>query len=183
MGIVTLRVKDILSTRSQVTRLYAIQDGVGFGRVNVSLLFRSVEAKIPRNYLGWNTGTIEVLSDLVFEPAEGLGDEAELKTLKLRISTSDGNYKVKTSHAQKEGDARASWKLDEVVRLPVYDRYASALMFDIGPGTKVLGFGPDSNAAAALWFQDLVDDEEEEVRIPVIRGENLDSLKHNVSFL
>lgn len=56
MGVVTLPLAKILANSSQVTKLYAMQDGVGFGRVNISVLFRSVEAKLPRNYLGWDTG-------------------------------------------------------------------------------------------------------------------------------
>ena len=52
MGIVNLKLSEVLATSSQNTKLYSIQDGVGFGRVNISVLFRSVEMLIPRNFLG-----------------------------------------------------------------------------------------------------------------------------------
>lgn len=52
LGVATLKLSDILVNSSQVTNLYSLQDGVGFGRVNVALLFRSVEAKLDRSFLG-----------------------------------------------------------------------------------------------------------------------------------
>jgi len=179
MGIVTLPLAKILSNSSQVTRLYAMQDGVGFGRVNISLLFRSVEAKVPRNYLGWETGTLEILSDIRFEPASGSVDSVGAKKLKISVSSSDAQYKIKAKSAHTEGQ-NVSWSLDETVRLPLYDRYSSSLVFELDPGTKIMGLGSEADAVATLWFQDLVDDEETEVRIPLVSADNISILRQNV---
>ena len=64
LGVVSLDLTDVFETSSAVTRLYSITEGVGFGRVNVSLLFKAVDTKLPRELLGWETSTIEVISDI-----------------------------------------------------------------------------------------------------------------------
>jgi len=178
MGIVNLPLSSILTNSSQVTRLYAMQDGVGFGRVNISLLFRSVEASIPRNYLGWDTGTIEILSDIHFEPAGESGKTIDAD--KLKISTSDASYKVPAKQAKKDGQSITWTMKEDMIRLPVYERYSSSLVFEVDPGTKILGIGSEADAVACLWFQDLVDDEEVDIRIPLVTGKSILILRENV---
>lgn len=52
MGVATLKLSEIFTNASQATRIYSLQDGVGFGRANISVLFRSVEAKLEPSLLG-----------------------------------------------------------------------------------------------------------------------------------
>jgi hypothetical protein len=56
LGVVPLKLSDILQTSSQVTRWYPLDGGVGFGRIRISLLFRSIETRLPPNQLGWDVG-------------------------------------------------------------------------------------------------------------------------------
>jgi hypothetical protein len=85
---------------------------------------------------------------------------------------------VATTH----DDGSVNWDLDEMIRLPVYDRYASSLTFELGSsGLPLVAGGPD--AIAVLWLQDLVDDEEEELRIPLITGKDLKNLRQQVRWL
>lgn len=52
LGVATLKLSDVLINSSQVTSLYSLQDGVGFGRANIAVLFRSIETKLQPSYLG-----------------------------------------------------------------------------------------------------------------------------------
>ena len=138
------------------------------------------DASILLDLLTLPVSTLEILSNIRFEPEQGAADhDISAKTLKVSVSTSDAQHKIKAKAAHKEGEA-INWHLDELVRLPVYDRYSSALVFELDPGTKILGIGGDPDAVASLWFQDLVDDEETEVRIPVVAGKDIDLLRQNV---
>jgi len=164
--VVTLPLGDLFKTQSQVTRLFSIQDGVGFGRVNISLLFKGVNLQLPPSLHGWETGTVEVLSEI---RATGLDSSFASKQLVLR--TTDDVEKIPRSAASQDGDD-IIWTLgrgqNAERRLPVYHRFASALVLDIG-GTK-----PD--AVAILWLQDIVDNEVAEVNINIMKGEHLQQL-------
>ena len=65
LGAITLKLSEILQTSSQVTSVYALDGGIGYGRITVSVLFRSVNLKLPKNLLGWDLGSLEVLGDEV----------------------------------------------------------------------------------------------------------------------
>lgn len=56
---VNIKLQHLFAEASEVTRLFAIEEGIGFGRVNVSLLFKPVKVELPPNLLGWETGTVE----------------------------------------------------------------------------------------------------------------------------
>jgi len=175
LGIVTVKLADIFKNSSEVTRLFSLQEGIGYGRANISFLFRSVKTDLPRNMLGWDTGTVEVVGDVSIE---AVGDH-DFKTKKLSFSTTEHEYKAPSKVARVEGSGRITWDLPEdVVRLPVYNRYASALLFEIGSGGP--GFiGQDSDYIAMVWLQDVLDNEETSVRVPVIKSSKLEIVRQN----
>ena len=51
-----------LVNASEVTRFYSLEKGLGTGCTRISLLFRPIEAKLPPNLLGFDTGTLEIRS-------------------------------------------------------------------------------------------------------------------------
>lgn len=73
------------------------------------------------------------------------------------------------------------WDLPvDKVRLPVYNRYSSAVLFEIGTG----GIGPlgsGSDYVAMVWLKDVPDDEEMPVRVPVIKSGKLKQIRQNYS--
>lgn len=70
------------------------------------------------------------------------------------------------------------WNVD-CLRLPVYNRYSASLTFEIGGSLAIAG-GRQPEALAVLWLQDLVDNEETDIVLPVVMGRNLRHLKQNV---
>lgn len=138
-------------------------------------MFRQVKTDLPRSLFGWETGTLEVPSGVRIEPAPGFEG---FNVKKLEISTTDHTYKVPASAAQLENGA-VYWDIPvEKVRLPVYNRYSSAVVFDISSGGLGLG---GQEFLAVYWFQDMPDDEETQIRVPVIKSKNLKQLKQNYS--
>ncbi|EJD48327.1 hypothetical protein AURDEDRAFT_183631 [Auricularia subglabra TFB-10046 SS5] len=170
LGIISLNVKDVLSGSSEATGLYALEEGVGFGRANVSILFKSVNLKLPRPLLGWDTATVEVLPSPI---TLNITTPKKEKFKKLLLSTSDSTEKLTKPSGPN------TWTIDAPVRLPVYARYASAFFVELRDGGfELLDRGPD--AVALLWLKDLEDDKEVEMDLPVWTADKLEILKQNV---
>ncbi|POW03874.1 hypothetical protein PSHT_11517, partial [Puccinia striiformis] len=157
------------SSCSQVTRIFALQEGVGFGRAQISVLFESVELQLPRNLLGWNTATLEITSPI----------KAEL------------HYKLPLVTDQPESPNSVVWGNEcqipdhdrTLLRVPIYSRYKSNVTFQIGGGSKITSILPGESSAhkhiAVLWLHTLEDDVEQEIRLPIISGPNMTTLRQN----
>lgn len=122
LGVVDLPLDKVLSHASQSTQLYALQSGVGFGRVQISILFKSVEAQLPKNQLGWSTGTVCVVDHVRLEPVEG--STFEFKEKKLVVSTSEASQKLAGSVANIDTSGKIQWDVDESIRLPTCELLA-----------------------------------------------------------
>lgn len=170
LGIVNLKLRDVFKNASQVTKMWALQDGVGFGRVNVSLLFKGIEIDLPKELRGWDTGTVCVRSPVKVELNDDVTD-FDLKAKKLLLATTVARQRLPGHKATKVDNERAvEWNVDEDIRLPVYDRYSSALYFDYGGHQYSVGqlLKDKPDAFAALWLRDVADNEVTRVRVPVI---------------
>lgn len=164
---------------SKSTTIY--QFAAGYGRANISFLFRQVKTDLPRNLLGWETGTAEVLGSITIEPVSSFSEG--FSTKKLAVSTSDDTYKVPSSAARSVDGGSVVWDLPvEKVRLPVYNRYSSAVLFEIGSG-GVGPLGANSDFVAMVWLKDIPDDEEALVRVPVIKTGKMKQIRQNYSKL
>ena len=99
------------------------------------------------------------------------------------MSTTDDSFKIPASAAQEQEGGKVVWDVPvERIRLPVYNRYASAVLFEIGSG----GIGPlgaSSDYVAMYWLKDIVDNEETEIRVPVLRCKKLKQVRQNYSEL
>ncbi|GAA5879834.1 hypothetical protein JCM8547_005778 [Rhodosporidiobolus lusitaniae] len=167
LGIVNLPLKDLLAHSSEVTRLYALQDGVGFGKVSISVLFQGVKVQLPRELSGWETGVVRCTKPIKVEPVDGVA--FNFKEKKLVVSTLETSEKLPGKAATTLSDRSIEWDVGEELRLPTTDRYSSALTFDYGgDAVAVAGLGKKVEAFATLWLAELVDDVPKDIRIPVI---------------
>ena len=175
LGVVPLKLPDILETSSQVTRWYPLDGGIGFGRVRISLLFRSIETRLPPNMLGWDIGTFEFLSDRVLATGPAVKSNTKLK---LRTGGSIGAIPRRQCHKTSEGDG-VYWDLTAKegkhnVRLPVKYRYRSPVVFEFHvPGKR------GATAYAQMWLQHLTDNEPVDVNIPIWITKNPNRLTQN----
>lgn len=128
--------EEIFASSSQATNLYALRDGVGFGRVNISVLFKGIQIDLPRNERGWDTATV-VASSVRVEPVEN--STFNFKEKKLTLSTLEATQKLPASSANVDSTGKLEWTIDSHIRLPTYDRYSSALYFDYGGSSLAVG--------------------------------------------
>ena len=175
IGVVPLKISDILQTASQASRWYPLDGGVGFGRVRISLLFRSVELKLPPPQLGWDIGTFEFVSDKITTSGY-----APAKQVKIRLRTGGSSAKIGKKCSSAEGDGIqfdiSGLQGNENVRLPVRHRHRSPIFWEFYPSGKR---NPD--AYAALWLLELVDGEEKDFDIPIYKADN--SLRLSQSYI
>lgn len=196
LGIVSVRLSEVFAESSSVTQLYAITEGVGFGkcvsnclssgrfmlisiRANISFAFRGMQTTLPPNMRGWDTGTLEV-GDASMSVTTTNSDLFEAKAHRLRVLTSERVEVMPKKEANVSGN-NIDWSFD-TLRLPVYNRYQSSVVFEIGKSggaLSALGVNVKPDAIAVLWMQDLTDDIEQEVRLPVIVGEDVETLRQN----
>lgn len=173
LGVIPLKLSDIFDTRSQVTRWYPLDGGIGFGRIRISLLFRSIETRLPPAILGWDVGTFEFASPRLL----GL-NYAHHASVKLRTGGSIGKISVKQCHALEEGDGYY-WDVSAesakgAVRLPVKYRYRSPVIFEFHDDSR-----RKASAYAILWLQHLIDNENTPVNLPIWKTRNAPRLIQN----
>lgn len=173
IGVVPLKISDILQTSSEATRWYPLDGGIGFGRIRISLLFRSIELMLPPPQLGWDIGTFEFLSD-------SISITNYSAYAKLRMRTGGSSASIKRNMMTKEEDGVSFNVSGEGsstrIRLPVRHRYRSPIFFELHPSGK-----RGANAFAALWLLELVDGEEKEFDIPLYTCNN--SLRLSQSYI
>lgn len=169
LGVVMLKLSDLLVNSSQITRLWSLEQGLGYGRIRLSLLFRPVEAKLPMTLLGFDTGTLEIK-----ELSAQVDDSAALDLAKcqVRLKTTKSNSaeKVSRRNAQRQQDGRVVWAEDggDLKGIPVRMRYGSALLMSFKDGTSVIGLKRTGRKALAmLWLRDITDNDEQTVEIPL----------------
>jgi hypothetical protein len=187
IGVVPLRLTDILQTSSQSTRWYPLDGGIGFGRIRISLLFRSVELRLPPTQLGFGEiGTFEFTSDALttsgYSPSE---------RTKIRMRTGGSSASVKSEVCRRTDDGNGlTWDISgnstttngktkhksTRIRLPVRFRYRSPVFFEFHlPGQR----RKKTDTFAALWLQDVPDAEERDFDIPLWRCNNGMRLSQN----
>ncbi|GLI75402.1 hypothetical protein PoHVEF18_003656 [Penicillium ochrochloron] len=159
LGVVPLKLSDLLQTSSQVTRWYPLDGGIGFGRIRISILLRHVETKLPPNMLGWDVGTFEFVSNKIL--AKDYGRQCKIK---LRTGGSTGKITRKAGNLDGKD---LSYDISEEtfrdsLRMPVKHRYRSPIVFEFHNQGK-----RGAAAYAVLWLQHLVDNEETDVDLPI----------------
>ncbi|KAK3304294.1 uncharacterized protein B0T15DRAFT_557884 [Chaetomium strumarium] len=182
IGVVPLRLSDVLQTSSQVTRWYPLDGGIGFGRVRISLLFRSVELRLPPTQLGFGEiGTFEFTSDSIstsgYCPSEHTkirlrtgGSSASVSGRVCRRADDDGNGLTWDISGSPESHPKS-----RRIRLPVRYRYRSPVFFEFHPTGK----RRKTDIFASIWLQDVPDAEEKDFDLPIWRCNNGMRLSQN----
>ncbi|KAL7624989.1 hypothetical protein AAE478_004203 [Parahypoxylon ruwenzoriense] len=160
IGIVYLPLAKLLTEKSQVMENYPLVGGIGYGRVRISLVWRSVEIKLPPNLRGWNYGTLEIRGAIRVK-----GDLPQsLREHRIKIRTNLGKAKMYPENGQWVPKSRRE---DESIFLATRKRYSSALAIEFRESM----LGADKIAAfAVLWFHELVDEENETKTLKVWKG-------------
>jgi hypothetical protein len=183
LGAITIKLSEVLQTTSQNTAVYALDGGMGYGRIMVSVLFRSVDLKLPRNMLGWDLGTVEVLGEKVVvenDPTSALSGS------RIALHTDSGKSRISRRWIDKNSGANSTqWNLGHIkegtnelqrhrVLVPVRHRYQSPLRLEFfsASSRKPVGY-------AIYWLSDLVDNTITELFLPVYKTAQVKQLTEN----
>ncbi|KAK4198124.1 hypothetical protein QBC40DRAFT_350468 [Triangularia verruculosa] len=165
LGVVYLPLRKVFAERSQVMGTWPLAGGIGYGRVRVSMVWRSVKLNMVKEIgTGWEYGTLEVKAPI--KAAAGLDEGLKKKWNKVKLKTKVSKEKM---HFSSGIDAwRPKRRSKENVFLGVSNRYATSLVIEFRDTTKVMG--EDAVALAVLWLGDIPDEEETSVKLNVWRG-------------
>jgi hypothetical protein len=144
----------------------------------MSLGFRGMQTRFAKNMRGWQTGTLEV-GDVQIDIDHEKKSDFSASSTSLTIKTSDSQENLSKKEAEVHGDS-VFWESEDL-RMPIYSRYSSSVVFELGSkgGLKSLIGKAGPAAIAVLWLQDLTDDVEQSVKLPIFIGENLETLRQN----
>lgn len=163
IGIVYLPIGKLLEDRSQVMQMFPLVGGIGFGRARISVVWRSVELKLPPTLAGWDYGTLEIRGAI---RVKGPLPEKPTKS-RLKIRSDLGRVKMYPNDGQGEWLLKSKDSRTQSAFLPVRKRFSSALVLEF----RESKLGPDKSPAfAVLWLRDLVDEEGETKVLKVWRG-------------
>ncbi|EKM49154.1 uncharacterized protein PHACADRAFT_201963 [Phanerochaete carnosa HHB-10118-sp] len=124
------------------------------------------------------TGTLKIVGRICIEPEPSLSGGFDTK--KLEICVVDNSYKV-LSLATCIENRTVLWNppVDKMWLL-VYNRYLSAVVFEISSG----GIGPITSASdflAVCWFKNVPGNNKTQIWIPIIKSPHLKQLRQNYS--
>ena len=159
LGIVHLPLGEVFKDRSQVNGNFPLVGGIGYGRIRLSMVWRSVQLHAPSSAIGWEFGTVEV-NPMISE----IQLPNDLKKLKLKFHTDLGSGKM---YPSKEGEGWNT-KNEQSLKLPVHKRYSTCLAIQFRHHGM---FKDNTQAFAILWLKDLVDEEEHEYTLDVWKGD------------
>ncbi|KAG5971803.1 hypothetical protein E4U55_001069, partial [Claviceps digitariae] len=165
LGIVHLPLADLFKQRTQVMGWYPLSGGIGRGRVRLSMVWRSVVLQAPRNLLGWQYGTLNVNPIAVSRDCP-----SELRSCKLKLKTDICMGKMYCAAWEGHDDHGGKWtaKKEQSLHLAVKKRYSSCMAVEF----RDKGFLATDKVAAfcVLWLKDITDEEEEELLLPIWKG-------------
>ncbi|KIW94710.1 uncharacterized protein Z519_04687 [Cladophialophora bantiana CBS 173.52] len=168
LGMIYLPLRRVFQERSQVMQTYPLVGGIGYGRARISMVWRSVEVKLPRELLGWNFGTLEIKCPVRSNGARVSTDE-EKSFGQHRIKLRTNLMRAKMYPTGSGDDVEWKPKGDkESVFLAVRKRYSSPLIIEC----RKSRLGPDSTPALGVfWLKDIPDEEEKAIAVKLWKGD------------
>lgn len=168
LGAVEFRIKDVLTNSSMISRYYPIQGGIGYGKIRVSLLFRSIDTQLPRPLLGAEVGELEVVSTHI--SSAGITNKAVCAADYIAFQTP-----LISRRARSDGDG---WRpVSSRFRLGVRNRHAVPLILYFRRDSKLRR--DKTLAAAVLWLKDVPDGEDTSVKLDVVQPVDMDGFVQN----
>ncbi|KAI0643938.1 hypothetical protein C8Q79DRAFT_977606 [Trametes meyenii] len=176
LGTVFLKLSEVLVNASEVTRCYSLESGLGTGRIRISLLFRPVDAKLPPNLLGFDTGTLDI-RDIAVQ-----SDHVDLAKCEVRLKTTTAEAEERVSRkAAEQRDGRIVWASESPTKLPVRQRYASALLISFRDASGFKSSG--RKALGVLWLRDIVDRAQGPVEVSLWRAKDGDYSRLKLNYV
>lgn len=165
LGLVNLPLGKVLGERSQVMDNHPLVGGIAYGRVRISMVFRSIQLQAPKELIGWDSyGTLEVTSSITSRDIP-----TDLQGLRIKLRAGVNRGKMYTSKADTGKGSQWTGKRERPVRLAVRKRYCSCMVVEFRKHNLGLDKTP---AFAILWLKDIPDEEDRNVTLQVWRGDS-----------
>lgn len=163
IGIVHLPLNEIFKERSQAMGTWPLSGGIGFGKIRLSMVWRSLQMQAPPNLLGWQYGTLDIQSEVSSSDIP-----ADLQSAKIKFKSNITTAKMYSSSA---GD-HATWssRSGKNLRLATQLRYCSCVSISFRDKKRFLG-GDRASAFCVLWLKDIPDEEELDLELPIWKGD------------
>lgn len=205
LGVVSLRLKDVLKDRTQFTRWFPLVGGLGWGKLRISLLFKPIDMRLPRGVSSYEACTFDLRSfntvdlDPLLSKAAGLRIETEHDKALLHPpyihrpshernnshnadSNSEESHQLAASHTLDTGHLELDWHLPKPVRLAVKYRHSCCLLFSIVTPRRLKR--TKVHALAVLRLDDVPDGEETHRVVPVFDTSSVkEAMSANSAFL
>ncbi|KAL7939667.1 hypothetical protein V8C35DRAFT_287318 [Trichoderma chlorosporum] len=160
LGIVHLPLSEVFKDRSQRNGFWPISGGIGYGKIRLSMVWRSVQLQAPRNLVGWQYGTVNV------QPVATSSDCPEdLRYAKLKLRTDISSGKM---YSRGSGEATWATSKERPLNLAVQKRYSGCLSIAF-KDKKMLG--DKVSAFSVCWLKDIPDGEELTLDLPIWKGD------------
>ena len=163
LGIVYLPLCKVFEKRSQAMDMYPLVGGTGFGRIRISMVFRSVELQLSKELLGWDYGTLEIKGAI--KPKGNVPQDLQNDHMKVRSNLARGKLTADSGQwIPKHGK--------QSIFLACRKRYTMPLIIEFRKSSIAKDTTP---AFAVFWLKDIPDEEERTVSTKVWKGgkENL----------
>ena len=158
LGICYLPLHKVFEKCSQVMEVYPLLGGIGFGRIRISMVFRSVEVEFPRELLGWDYGTLEIKGAI--KPKGGFPQGLQNHRIKARSNLGHGKYSAENGQWTPEHGNKS-------IFLACRNRYSMPLIVEFRKSSVVKDSTP---AFGVFWLKDVADDEDKNITIKVWEG-------------
>ncbi|KAK8216816.1 hypothetical protein M8818_001779 [Zalaria obscura] len=158
LGLVRLPLCEVFQKRSQVMNTYPVSGGLGYGRIRISMVFRSVTCQIPRSFAAWEIGALAIDPKIT---GHNLSPDLTKKRLKLQTI-------LTASHMSANEENHWVSRRQKKIHLAVRNRLSSCLVIQFRKDTHFI----DKTAAfAVFWLRDVLPDEEMTLELPVWKGD------------
>ncbi|PWN86990.1 hypothetical protein FA10DRAFT_234742 [Acaromyces ingoldii] len=144
LGVVGTELRRVLGHSCRSTQWYTLSGGLGWGKIKVTLLWRSVEVTMPPPMKGWNIGVVEVAACRVRGIHASLADK---RTAHVLFETVGGRSEtssvepvlVRGNNNEGQDEVSYTWPLSEPVRIAVRQRYPNWLYIHLRADSRVPG--------------------------------------------
>ncbi|KAH8835048.1 hypothetical protein DL96DRAFT_1729312 [Flagelloscypha sp. PMI_526] len=165
LGVVHLSLGEIFAKSSMVTDLYPIAGGIASGRIKLAFTFRSIQASLPKELVGWDVGTLDI------EPTVTASSTNQNSSLGVDFSECQLVFRTLYDKGKMYPDEKnGGWaqKRGKPIRLAVKERYSSCLYIQF---RKKRHIGKHSvEGFSTLWLKDIVDMESLDLALPIHRN-------------
>ncbi|EUC41535.1 hypothetical protein COCMIDRAFT_105898 [Bipolaris oryzae ATCC 44560] len=168
LGIVYLPLERVFKERSQINSIFPLAGGNGYGRMRVSMVFRSVQVQLPRELRGWDYGTVDIKPYI-----KGVDVPSDIGPLRLKVRTPLDHGKLHSRRRKgnvRSEDGQPVWttRKSRPIRLPVRARYCAPLIFEFRQDATLRD---RTHAFCIFWLKDIPDNEEQTKRLAIWKGD------------